>query len=87
MPSRIRNLFTECLELIPTGMFRAIGDILIKNCAHVRDSAIETMVETAQACSSGGSKEGAVKVVRNCMNILELMKLVRHSTDVYEHNL
>jgi len=64
----------------PSGLFRVIGSTLKGHCAPMRDRAVETMVQAAHACAPGGTgtKEDAVKAVRMCMEILELMKLVRH---------
>ena len=43
----------------------------------MRDHAVELMVQVAQTCAPGGegSKADAVRAVRMCMDILELMKL------------
>lgn len=62
----------------PSGLFRAIGSTLKGHCAPMRDHAIEMMVQAAQPCAPGGAgtKADAVKAVRMCMEILELMKLV-----------
>lgn len=61
----------------PSGLFRAIGLTLQGHCAPMRDHAVELMVQVAQTCAPGGqgSKADAVKAVRMCMDILELMKL------------
>ncbi|KAF9013512.1 T-complex protein 11-domain-containing protein [Cyathus striatus] len=68
----------------PSGLFRTIGVTLKKHCAPMRDSAVETMVSAAQSCAPGGpgTKADAVKAVRLCMEILELMKL-----DIANHQL
>jgi len=68
----------------PSGLFRAIGNTLKGHCAPMRDRAVETMVQAAQACTPGGTgtKQDAVKAVRMCMEILELMKL-----DIANHQL
>jgi hypothetical protein len=44
----------------------------------MRDQAVEAMVEVAQSCAPGGTgiKADAVRAVRMCLDILELMKLV-----------
>jgi hypothetical protein len=62
----------------PSGLFRLIGDTLKSHCAPMRDSAVDSMVEVAESYSSGraGSNAEAVKVIRICLDILELMKLV-----------
>jgi hypothetical protein len=66
----------------PSGLFRAIGVTLKGHCAPMRDHAVEAMVQAAQACAPGGTgnKLEAVTAVRMCMEILELMKLVRPIT-------
>jgi hypothetical protein len=65
----------------PSGLFRAIGTTLKGHCAPMRDRAVEMMVQLAQTCAPGGigTKQDAVRAVRMCMEILELMKLVRLS--------
>lgn len=83
----IRSIFDPVLidqelkhELFdPSGLFRAIGVTLKGHCAPMRDRAVEAMVQAAQACAPGGTgnKLEAVTAVRMCMEILELMKLVR----------
>lgn len=62
----------------PSGLFRSIGVTLKSHCAPMRDRAVEAMVEVAQSCrpGGGGTKADAVKAVRMCLDILELMKLV-----------
>jgi len=62
----------------PSGLFRAIGSTLKGHCAPMRDRAVEMMVQAGQTCAPGGTgtKQDAVKAVRMCMEILELMKLV-----------
>ncbi|TFK40550.1 T-complex protein 11-domain-containing protein [Crucibulum laeve] len=68
----------------PSGLFRTIGATLKGHCAPMRDAAVESMVQAAQVCAPGGSgsKADAVKAVRMCMEILELMKL-----DIANHQL
>lgn len=65
----------------PSGLFIVIGQTLKSHCAPMRDRAVDTMVDVAKACApgGGGSKVDAVKAVRMCLDILELMKLVRSS--------
>lgn len=65
----------------PSGLFIVIGQTLKSHCAPMRDRAVDAMVEVARACApgGGGSKADAVKAVRMCLDILELMKLVRSS--------
>lgn len=61
----------------PSGLFRAIGTTLKGHCAPMRDSAVESMVQAAHTCfENGNSGTNAVKALRMCMEILELMKLV-----------
>lgn len=62
----------------PSGLFTVIGQTLKSHCAPMRDRAVDAMVEAAKACAPGrgGSKVDAVKAVRMCLDILELMKLV-----------
>jgi len=62
----------------PSGLFQTIGRTLKSHCAPMRDRAVEAMIAVAQTCApgGGGSKADAVKAVRMCMDILELMKLV-----------
>ncbi|EGN98383.1 hypothetical protein SERLA73DRAFT_109834, partial [Serpula lacrymans var. lacrymans S7.3] len=68
----------------PSGLFRMIGQTLKSHCAPMRDRAVDMMVEVAQSCAPGcgGSKKDAVKAVRMCLDILELMKL-----DIANHQL
>ena len=63
----------------PSGLFMVIGQTLKSHCAPMRDRAVDAMVDVAKACApgGGGSKADAVKAVRMCLDILELMKLVR----------
>lgn len=62
----------------PSGLFQTIGQVLKAHCAPMRDQAVEDMVQVAQLCAPGesGTKSDAVKAVRMCLDILELMKLV-----------
>ncbi|KAK7048328.1 vacuolar ATP synthase subunit B [Favolaschia claudopus] len=68
----------------PSGLFRVIGLTLQGHCAPMRDHAVELMVQVAQTCAPGGEgdKADAVRAVRMCMDILELMKL-----DIANHQL
>ncbi|KZT19457.1 Tcp11-domain-containing protein [Neolentinus lepideus HHB14362 ss-1] len=68
----------------PSGLFRVIGDLLKCHCAPMRDRQVEAMVATAQLCApgGGGSKADAVKAIRMCFDVLELMKL-----DIANHQL
>lgn len=62
----------------PSGVFRAIGEIIRCYCAPMRDTAVDQMVKLAQSCSPGGTgtKADAVRAIRVCFEIMELMKLV-----------
>lgn len=60
----------------PGGVFKSIGDVLKAHCAPMRDCMVSNMVATAQDQSKDG-KSRTVKAIRMCMDILELMKLVR----------
>lgn len=65
----------------PSGLFASIGATLKGHCAPMRDRAVESMVQAAKACAPGGigTRSDAVKAVRLCMEILELMKLVNNT--------
>lgn len=62
----------------PSGVFKAIGDIIRCYCAPMRDQAVDQMVKLAQSCAPGGTgtKSDAVRAIRLCFEIMELMKLV-----------
>ncbi|KAI6039325.1 T-complex protein 11-domain-containing protein [Pisolithus marmoratus] len=68
----------------PSGLFVVIGQTLKSHCAPMRDRAVDAMVEVAKRCApgGGGTKADAVKAVRMCLDILELMKL-----DIANHQL
>ncbi|KAF9454708.1 Tcp11-domain-containing protein [Macrolepiota fuliginosa MF-IS2] len=68
----------------PSGLFQVIGATLKAHCAPMRDYAVDSMVEAAKACGSGcnTTTRDAVKVLRNCLEILELMKL-----DIANHQM
>ncbi|KDQ09864.1 hypothetical protein BOTBODRAFT_178606 [Botryobasidium botryosum FD-172 SS1] len=66
--------------LDPASLFRYIGDTLKCHCAPMRDCLVERMVEVAS--TEGVGKRGAVKALRMCFEILELMKL-----DIANHQL
>ncbi|KAI1789612.1 Tcp11-domain-containing protein [Ganoderma leucocontextum] len=68
----------------PSGVFQAIGDIIRCHCAPMRDAAVDQMVALARSCAPGGSgtKLDAVRAIRMCFEIMELMKL-----DVANHQL
>ncbi|EKM60401.1 uncharacterized protein PHACADRAFT_132934 [Phanerochaete carnosa HHB-10118-sp] len=61
----------------PSGVFKAVGDIMRCYCASMRDQAINQMVALAESCSPGGTgtKVDVVRVIRLCFEILELIKL------------
>lgn len=73
----------------PSGLFRSIGITLKGHCAPMRDRAVELMVQAAQDCTPGGSgtRADAVKAVRMCLEILELMKLVRSIPNVLQFRI
>ena len=56
----------------PSGLFIAIGNILKSHCSPMRDRAVDQMVQVAQRPGIE-----AFKAVRLCLELLELMKLVR----------
>ena len=63
----------------PSGAFEVIGQILKSHCAPMRDPAVDAMVQLAATCAPGGcgGKPEAVRAIRECFELLELMKLVR----------
>ena len=63
----------------PSGAFEVIGQILKSHCAPMRDQAVDAMVQLAKTCAPNGegSKDDAVRAIRECFELLELMKLVR----------
>ena len=63
----------------PSGAFEVIGQILKSHCAPMRDQAVDAMVQLAKTCAPNGegSKADAVRAIRECFELLELMKLVR----------
>lgn len=87
--SHIRSIFDPALieqELKhrvfdPSGLFRAIGAILKAHCAPIRDQAVESMMQTAAACTAGPqtSRSATIRVLRQTLDILELMKLASPS--------
>ncbi|KAF5360949.1 hypothetical protein D9756_004726 [Leucocoprinus leucothites] len=68
----------------PSGLFEVIGATLKAHCAPMRDLAVDSMVEAAKACAPGcnATTRDAVKVIRTCLEILELMKL-----DIANHQM
>ena len=72
----------------PSGVFKAIGDIMRCYCAPMRDQAVNDMVALASSWAPGGTgtKTDAVGAIRLCFEILELMKLVRKTDCVQPCN-
>ncbi|KAL0961045.1 hypothetical protein HGRIS_006034 [Hohenbuehelia grisea] len=68
----------------PSGLFQAVGTVLKRHCAPMRDRAVEFMIQIAHSCAPGGvgRRADAVKALRTCMDILELMKL-----DIANHQI
>jgi hypothetical protein len=62
----------------PSGVFQAIGEIIRCYCAPMRDHSVDQMVNIAKSCAPGGTgtKGDAVRAIRMCFEIMELMKLV-----------
>ena len=62
----------------PSGVFQVIGDVIRCHCAPMRDAAVDQMVALARSCAPGGAgtKLDAVRAIRMCFEIMELMKLV-----------
>ena len=56
----------------PSNLFAAIGEILKSHCSPMRDRAVDQMVQVAQRPGIE-----AFKAIRMCLELLELMKLVR----------
>ncbi|KAF9049635.1 Tcp11-domain-containing protein [Hymenopellis radicata] len=65
----------------PSGLFRAIGNTLKAHCAPIRDKAVEAMIQMAEAAGHPSRSE-SVMALRQCMDILELMKL-----DIANHQI
>jgi T-complex protein 11 len=64
----------------PSGLFRIIGETLKGHCAPMRDRSVEAMIRVAGHCGTscrGTAARDSIKAFRMCMEILELMKLVR----------
>jgi hypothetical protein len=61
-----------------------IGQILKSHCAPMRDQAVDAMVQLAKTCAPNGegSKGDAVRAIRECFELLELMKL-----DIANHQM
>ena len=84
----IRSIFDPALieqelrhnSFDPSGLFRIIGETLKGHCAPMRDRSVEAMIRVAGHCGTGCQGTAArdsIKAFRMCMEILELMKLVR----------
>jgi hypothetical protein len=71
----------------PSGLFIVIGQTLKSHCAPMRDRDVDAMVEIAKTCAPGGGgcKADAVRAVRKCLDILELMKLVSSINWLFLH--
>jgi hypothetical protein len=67
----------------PSGMFRLIGDMLKSHCAPMRDHTVDEMVAAAQTrgTTPRNQKWVFVAAIRQCLDILECMKLVRARCD------
>ena len=62
----------------PSGLLQAVGYTLKDHCAPMRDSAVDEMIQMAKSCKGDKmSPSGALKAFRMCMELLEVMKLVR----------
>lgn len=70
----------------PSGVFQAVGDIVRCYCAPMRDHVVDQMVSLAKSCAPGGSgsKTDAVRAIRQCFEIMELMKLVRYRFHTFD---
>ncbi|OCH86385.1 Tcp11-domain-containing protein [Obba rivulosa] len=68
----------------PAAMFDAIGSVVRCHCAPMRDAAVHQMVSLARSCTPGNAEStvNAVRAIRLCFEIMELMKL-----DVANHQL
>lgn len=55
----------------PEGVFKEIGETLKCHCAPMRDAEVEALVRSASVRGEG------MKAVKTCLELLELMKLVR----------
>jgi hypothetical protein len=85
--SHLRSLFDRDLILQEirhgvfdlSGLFGVIGETLKSHCAPMRDIAVTNMAGVARACAPGmgGTAADAIKAVRTCLELLEMMKLVR----------
>lgn len=65
----------------PSGLLQAVGYTLKEHCAPMRDSAVDEMIQTAKCCKGDKmSPSDALKAFRMCMELLEVMKLVRMTT-------
>lgn len=64
----------------PSGLFVAIGDALKCHCAPMRDAMVDAMVTMAQLCApgKGGGIFEALRAIRMCFELVEIMKLVSY---------
>ena len=62
----------------PKGLFELLGSVLKCHCAPMRDRHVDLMVSVALGCKREGMRGmgDAVRAIRTCFEILELMKLV-----------
>ena len=62
----------------PSGLLQTVGYALKDHCAPMRDSAVDEMIQVAKSCQGDKiSPSGAFEAFRMCMELLEVMKLVR----------
>ena len=64
-------------------LFDAVGELLRRHCAPLRDGAVNAMVELAGRCKKdcGGGLDEALKAIRMCFEIVEVMRLVSRRFD------
>jgi hypothetical protein len=62
-------------------LFEAVGELLRRHCAPLRDAMVNAMVELAGKCKpgGGGGLDDALKAIKMCFEIVEIMRLVRSS--------
>ncbi len=71
----------------PSGLLQAVGYTLKEHCAPMRDSAVDEMIQMAKCCKGDKmSPSDALKAFRMCMELLEVMKLVRMTTHRPRHH-
>lgn len=62
----------------PSGLLQTVGYALKDHCAPMRDSAVDEMIQVAKSCQGEKiSPSSAFEAFRMCMELLEVMKLVR----------